>query len=125
MNGQICLLMAVTYFTLANSYFYIAGVAEFMGFPGTQTLICPQDPSEPAKLGYHANKYISIWDNGNRVSVTVDSYMAGVEAFKPNAFVALCDGETPKNSPSKRIQKSVVKTVDCLNDTCVILVTTL
>jgi hypothetical protein len=53
----------------------ILGVADFMGYPGMTTLICPQDPSEPARLGYHANKYVSIWDNGNRESVTVDSYM--------------------------------------------------
>jgi len=49
-----------------------------MGYPGITTLICPQDPSEPARLGYHANKYVSIWDNGNRESVTVDSHLVTI-----------------------------------------------
>ena len=90
-----------------------------MGYPGTSILICPQDPSEPAKLGYHANKYVSIWDNGNRESVTVTSYMSAVDAMRPNAFVALCDGETPKESQGKRIAKAVAQTINCLDDTLV------
>ena len=57
---------------------FISGVADFMGYPGMTTLICPQDPSEPARLGYHANKYVSIWDNGNRESVTVDSHLVTI-----------------------------------------------
>ncbi len=67
-----------------------------------------------------ANKYVSIWDNGNRESVTVDSYMTAVDAMKPDAYVALCDGETPKNCPTKRIAKSVAKTLQCLDDTLVL-----
>ncbi len=67
-----------------------------------------------------ANKYVSIWDNGNRESVTVDSYMSAVDAMKPDAYVALCDGETPKNCPTKRIAKSVAKTLQCLDDTLVL-----
>ena len=39
----------------------ISGIAEFMGFPGMTTMVVPLDPSEPTKLGYHANKYVSIW----------------------------------------------------------------
>ena len=57
---------------------FISGVADFMGYPGMTTLICPQDPSEPARLGYHASKYVSIWDNGNRESVTVDSHLVTI-----------------------------------------------
>jgi hypothetical protein len=67
-----------------------------------------------------ANKYVSIWDNGNRESVTVDTYMSAVDAMKPDAYVALCDGETPKNCPTKRIAKSVAKTLQCLDDTLVL-----
>ena len=97
----------------------ISGIADFMGYPGINILICPQDPSEPAKLGYHANKYVSIWDNGNRESVTVASYMSAIEAMKPNAFVALCDGETPKDCQGKRIAKAVAQTINCLDETLV------
>ncbi len=67
-----------------------------------------------------ANKYVSIWDNGNRESVTVDTYMSAVDAMKSDAYVALCDGETPKNCPTKRIAKSVAKTLQCLDDTLVL-----
>jgi hypothetical protein len=47
------------------------------------------------------NKYVSLWDNGNRENVTVDVYMKGVNAMKPTAFVALNDGETSKNCLGK------------------------
>jgi hypothetical protein len=98
-----------------------AGIAEFVGFPKMKTLVCPQDPSEPARLGYHGNKFVSIWDNGNRAGVTVDAYMAGIEAMNPSAFVALCDGETPKNCPAKRLAKAVSKSAEYLDDTAIVL----
>jgi hypothetical protein len=46
--------------------------------------------------------------------------MSAVDAMKPDAYVALCDGETPKNCPTKRIAKSVAKTLLCLDDTLVL-----
>lgn len=93
-------------------------------------------------LIFQTNKYISLWDNGNRENVTVDLYMKGVNAMKSTAFVALSDGETPKNCPglhspcqnthekiyffftnllAKRLTKSVVRTLDFLDDTLRIL----
>ena len=51
--------------------------------------------------------------------------MTGVEALKPSAFVALCDGETPKNCPAKRVAKRVAKslnkTVENFDDTLVVM----
>ena len=47
--------------------------------------------------------------------------MTGVEALKPSAFVALCDGETPKNCPAKRVAKSLNKTVENFDDTLVVM----
>jgi len=50
---------------------------------------------------FQGNKSVSLWDNCNRETITVDLYMQGINAMKPAAFVALCDGETPKDCPSK------------------------
>ena len=39
----------------------------------------------------------------------------------PSAYVALCDGETPKNCPPKRIVKAVAKSIQCIDDTLTVL----
>lgn len=39
--------------------------------------------------------------------MTVDKYMDIIETFKPDMYVALCDGDTNIDSSRKRISKSV------------------
>lgn len=94
------------------------GIDVFMGLPPNQwnVLVVPQDPGIENRQGYHTNKDISLWDStGNRVPVDFDLYNRGVHAMRPDAYVSLCDGETPKNCPKKRISKATAKSLKFLD----------
>ena len=41
------------------------------------------------------------------------------QAIRPDAFVALCDADTPKDAPNKRLSKAVTKTLELLDDTLI------
>ena len=94
------------------------GIDLFMGLPPNQwnVLVSPQDPGVDHRQGYHSNKSISLWDvAGNRVAVDFSLYNEALKSLKPDAYVPLCDGETPKNSTYKRISKACTRTLQYLD----------
>ena len=95
---------------------YGAGAASYMGFGGMPTLVAPNCPLTPTPSGYNSKKSIALWDNGDRMATTSGSYERGLKAMKPDAYVALCDGDTPKDASNKRLSKAVSQTVKLLDD---------
>ena len=98
---------------------YNKGIDLFMGLPPNywNVLVSPQDPGVDNRQGYHSNKSISLWDAaGNRVPVDFSLYNKAINSLKPDAYVPLCDGETPKNSTSKRISKACTRTLQYLDN---------
>lgn len=93
------------------------GVAAYYGYPDHRTLVVPQDPSLSTPTGYHSNKHISLWDNDDRMSISLSTYCDGVRAMKPTAFVALCDGDTPRVTSNKRVSKAVNRSLSLLDET--------
>ncbi|XP_072017955.1 queuine tRNA-ribosyltransferase accessory subunit 2-like isoform X2 [Amphiura filiformis] len=94
------------------------GLASFIGQPDVPIYLSVQDPLSPCPTGYNEKNVVSIWSTGGRVKLSPESYMSLVEACKPVIFEALSDGDTPQGSSTKRIRKSVDRTVDYL-DTCI------
>jgi len=95
---------------------YGAGAASYMGYKGATVLVAPQDPLTPTPSGYNSRKSISLWDNGDRMATTSSSYQSGIKAIRPDAYVALCDADTPKGAPNKRVSKAVSKSLELLDD---------
>ena len=94
------------------------GIDAFMGLAPQQwnILVAPQDPGVDLRLGYHTNKDISLWDStGNRVPVNFAFYNRAIHAMRPDAYVPLCDGETPKDCPKKRVAKATAKSLSFLD----------
>ena len=91
--------------------------AEFLGLQPRSVVVTVQDPGEETRSGYHNNNSVSVWWRENREIVTADKYIRSTELVKPQAMVALCDGDTPPGCSNKRISKSVSKTVQFL-DSC-------
>ena len=94
------------------------GIDAFMGLAPQQwnILVAPQDPGVDLRLGYHTNKDISLWDStGNRVPVNFALYNRAIHAMRPDAYVPLCDGETPKDCPKKRVAKATAKSISFLD----------
>lgn len=65
------------------------------------------DPAEPMSRGHQKHDSIAVWSKHGRHSINPDQYMEIVEAFKPDMYVALCDGDTDEASSDKRISKTV------------------
>ena len=98
---------------------YNKGITSFMGLDSNHwnVLISPQDPGVDNRHGYHSNKNISLWDAaGNRVAVDFAFYQKALNSLKPDAYVSLCDGETPKNCTHKRISKACTRTLRFLDE---------
>lgn len=58
-----------------------------------------------------------MWSRGGRHLLSADKYMDIVEAFKPDLYIALCDGDTNIDSSKKRVTKAV-KRSKTLFDQC-------
>ena len=91
------------------------GIGEFMGLPKGPTLMTVQDPMEAIRPGYNGEKNVSVWA-GDRFKVDPERYMRGIKACRPEAFVALTDGETERGSSNKRISKAVKNSIRFLED---------
>ena len=67
------------------------------------------DPAHTTNPGFQQLDSISVWSRTGRVVVTTNKYMEFVQAYKPDLYVALCDGDTNINSSAKRISKAVLR----------------
>lgn len=81
-------------------------------------LVTIRDPLKASKRGYNTNKAVSVWGESNqRHSVDTKEYTKGIKALKPEAIVALNDGDTPKNCPAQKVNKCVMKNLKYLDET--------
>nr|CAG4638543.1 EOG090X08JG [Cyclestheria hislopi] len=87
-------------------------VAEFSGLKECLAYITVQDSGTATPQGYHEKHSLSIWTRGGRRLLDASTYMSSIEAMKPDWFQYLVDADTNVNSSSKRLQKSVDRTVD-------------
>ncbi|KAK0074596.1 hypothetical protein PV325_008106 [Microctonus aethiopoides] len=81
--------------------------AEFVSMKEYPNFMTIHDPAEPMSRGHQKHDSISVWSKHGRHSINPDQYMEIVEAFKPDMYVALCDGDTDETSSDKRISKTV------------------
>ncbi|XP_062958822.1 queuine tRNA-ribosyltransferase accessory subunit 2 isoform X2 [Cynocephalus volans] len=67
------------------------------------------DPVSPCPAGYITNKSVSVWGVGGRVEMTASKFMAIQQAFQPDWFQCLSDGEASCEEATslKRARKSV------------------
>eukprot|EP00088_Acartia_fossae_P039710 TRINITY_DN4132_c0_g1_i4.p1 TRINITY_DN4132_c0_g1~~TRINITY_DN4132_c0_g1_i4.p1 ORF type:complete len:401 (-),score=78.58 TRINITY_DN4132_c0_g1_i4:93-1295(-) len=94
---------------------YQKGLGSFLGEKDRMSMLTVQDPGEETKSGYNQNKAISVWSGCNRNIVDVDGYKQFVRVAQPDIVVPLCDGDTPPDSTSKRINKAAKRTIDFLD----------
>ncbi|KAK2585741.1 hypothetical protein KPH14_010352 [Odynerus spinipes] len=80
--------------------------AEFVSMKEYLNFLSIQDPAETTPSGFQQNDAVSIWSRTGRTLLTANKYMDLVETFRPDLYVALCDGDTDINSTSKRIIKA-------------------
>eukprot|EP00088_Acartia_fossae_P018368 TRINITY_DN20614_c0_g2_i1.p1 TRINITY_DN20614_c0_g2~~TRINITY_DN20614_c0_g2_i1.p1 ORF type:complete len:378 (-),score=48.48 TRINITY_DN20614_c0_g2_i1:36-1169(-) len=91
------------------------GIQPFIGLSDTVSILTIQDPTEETRSGYHNNKCISVFNNSNRDMIDLRKYIEFVKVAKPDVWIPLCDGDTPKETSKKRISKAVKKSLEYLD----------
>ncbi|XP_054013474.1 queuine tRNA-ribosyltransferase accessory subunit 2 [Hylaeus anthracinus] len=81
--------------------------AKFVGMEEHINLLTIHDPAQLTPSGFRKLDSISLWTRSGRQVLTSNKYMDIVEAFKPDLYVALCDGDTNVDSSRKRALNSV------------------
>lgn len=90
------------------------GLANFasLGNGTQQCLTCftLKNQAEVCVSGHHEQDAVPIWTRFGKRMITAHEYMNFMEAFIPDMFHALCDGDTNANSSRKRALKSADRT---------------
>jgi len=95
------------------------GLASFLGLGEHPLLVTLHDSTEELRHGYNQKKSVSIWQYGtNQIHFDPLKFMSLMEAIKPAAMLALCDGDTPAGCSNKRVSHSVAKSVEFL-ESCI------
>uniref|UniRef100_UPI00398EF6B0 queuine tRNA-ribosyltransferase accessory subunit 2 isoform X2 n=1 Tax=Pristiophorus japonicus TaxID=55135 RepID=UPI00398EF6B0 len=96
---------------------YKEGIGKFIGMPDSVLYCSLHDPANPCPSGYNTNKTVSVWGGGGRIELTSSKFMAIQQAFKPDWYQCMADGEPlPPGAPRKRVKKSVDRTLGFLDD---------
>lgn len=90
------------------------GIAHFASLPNgpatTLTCLAIKDAGERCPSGHHEQDQLPVWTRFGKRSLTAEQYMDYVEAYRPDMFMALCDGDTTADSSRKRALKSAERT---------------
>ncbi|KZC04940.1 Queuine tRNA-ribosyltransferase subunit QTRTD1 like protein [Dufourea novaeangliae] len=65
------------------------------------------DPADLTPSGHQMLDTIPVWPRSGRIQMSANKYMDLVETFKPDCYVALCDGDTNIDSSKKRSENAV------------------
>lgn len=68
------------------------------------------DPAYATPSGFQEMDFTPIWTRKGKYKLTPKEYMDVIEAFKPDVYVALYDGDTKINSSRKRLSNAIRRT---------------
>jgi queuine tRNA-ribosyltransferase subunit QTRTD1 len=69
-----------------------------------------KEPTEVSKSGHNEREAVPIFTKRGKYLLSPKTFMKIVQAFQPNLYHMLCDGDTSQESGEKRTFKSVEKT---------------
>ncbi|XP_078043061.1 queuine tRNA-ribosyltransferase accessory subunit 2 [Augochlora pura] len=81
--------------------------AKFVSMEKHINFLSVTDPAFLTRSGFQKLDCISVWSRSGRQLMSADQYMDIVETFKPDCYIAICDGDTNINSTRKRTLKAV------------------
>uniref|UniRef100_A0A182SRN5 tRNA-guanine(15) transglycosylase-like domain-containing protein n=1 Tax=Anopheles maculatus TaxID=74869 RepID=A0A182SRN5_9DIPT len=85
-------------------------IAEFIAQNNCATMVFPRDPSEIPIPGTSEKDLLPVYTRKGRRSISLEQYMQLMEAFRPDVYAPLYDGDTDGKSSKKREQKSLDRT---------------
>ena len=85
-----------------------SGIIGFTGFSEWRpSLVSIQDPLSAIRSGQNSVEGIGVFCRGGKQTVNSSRLIDVMANFRPDAYQALCDSDTPLNASNKRISKSV------------------
>ncbi|XP_033297507.1 queuine tRNA-ribosyltransferase accessory subunit 2 isoform X1 [Bombus bifarius] len=99
--------LSSTYLMLESMKDNNVNFANFVGMKEYINFVTIHDPAYTTPSGFREANSIPIWTRGGKLTLTPNMYMNVIETFKPDMYVALCDGDTNINSSKKRVSNSV------------------
>ncbi|XP_069700890.1 queuine tRNA-ribosyltransferase accessory subunit 2 [Periplaneta americana] len=97
---------------------YNRGIADFIGLKEHLTFCSLHDPAIATPQGFNDRETVSLWLRNGRRQIDPDKYMDMIEAFQPDMYQVLCDGDTNLTSSNKRVQKSMERSI-AMFDKCI------
>lgn len=92
------------------------GISRFCGFPERcPTLQIIQDPLTEISSGFSDRRGVSIFESSGKTLLNSESLTDVTAAFRPAAYQALTDGDTPKDCSNKRLNHSVKRSTEYLD----------
>lgn len=93
-------------------------ITSFAGLADKLSFVVLNDPTEEIRMGLQDKISMSVMTRCGRHPINSEKYMDVIEAFQPDFFHVLCDGETPSDASKKRLIKSLDKSkkffIECL-----------
>ncbi|XP_059174022.1 queuine tRNA-ribosyltransferase accessory subunit 2-like isoform X2 [Physella acuta] len=95
---------------------YGKGLGEFTAMKNHLIFTTQHDASAAMFSGKNDNTGVAIWGKGGKTKLDTKLFMKIQEAFLPDWFQAMSDGDTDQDSTNKRLNKAVSRTLDFLDD---------
>lgn len=94
-----------------------SGIVNFNGLPKWRpAIISIQDPLLAIKTFQNSVEGIGLYCRGGKQTVNASKLIDVMTNFRPDAYQALCDSDTPLDASNKRISKSVERSVYLLEE---------
>lgn len=94
---------------------YQKGISSFAGLDHTFSFVTLKDTGSKM-LSHYSQTSVAIATRAGEMAITPKKYMTLIEAFKPDLFHTLCDGDTNEFSGNKRTYNSVKRTKSFFED---------
>ncbi|XP_033730167.1 queuine tRNA-ribosyltransferase accessory subunit 2-like [Pecten maximus] len=94
---------------------YKEGIGKFANMKDYLVYNALHDPATEVMAGQNDTATVGVWTKSGKVKMDVDMFVRIQEAFKPDVYQALSDGDTDLKATKKRINKSVTRTLTYLD----------
>ncbi|CAG5116707.1 unnamed protein product [Candidula unifasciata] len=92
------------------------GLGEFAAMKNKLVFTTLHDASLALATGKNDNSGVAVWGKGGKIKLDTALFMKVQEAFQPDWFQAMSDGDTDRECGQKRLHKSVDRTLDFLDE---------
>ncbi|XP_037939356.1 queuine tRNA-ribosyltransferase accessory subunit 2 [Teleopsis dalmanni] len=91
-------------------------VSAYVGYKHYPVLLMIRDPCEITPSGFNDKDMVPLYTRRGKEALTATRYMELVQSFAPDLFTGLSDADTNFSSGKKRVQKSVDRTEQFMED---------